>query len=317
MKNLRVTLAALVVWTAVSTALVLLLPLERAMPFLLLGLCLVPVAVFLADWLRSSPRAGRYTAGPREAPPTAGPAPAVPEDALTEENLRRVFGANGVATAWAPKLSASPASVDTLERLGGPPAFLAPVVWPRCRRCGTPLTFIMQVAVGPERPLRYPEEGLLYVFLCQRVDVRTREDAICPCFDVDQGAERCFVQPRPAGTLTLTVEPIGSRLAKSYAVEGWQARPSVRMPAGVATPEQYSLYAAMSGWLDIQVGGFADWVQDEANPGPCSCGAPRELVLQFAEFEDDLNLGGAGRAYVFACSARHAPDAFSLFWQTA
>ncbi|MFP2910488.1 DUF1963 domain-containing protein [Pyxidicoccus sp. 3LFB2] len=336
MKNLRVTLAALIVWTAVSAALVMVLPLERAMPFLLLGLCLVPVAVFLADRLRAAPRGGHSastsgasaapsSATPRDGRPAATsrearattPVPPVPEDALTEQNLRRVFGADGVATAWAPKLGASSASVDMLERLGGPPAFFAPVEWPRCRRCGQPLTFVMQVAVGPERPLRHPEEGLLYVFLCQRVDAKATGESCCPCFEVEQGAERCFVQPRPAGTLTLTVEPTGPRLAKSYAVEGWQARPSVRMPGGVATPEQYSLYAAMSGWLDIQVGGFADWVQDEAIPGPCSCGAPRELVLQFAEFEDDLNLGGAGRAYVFACSARHAPDAFSLFWQTA
>jgi hypothetical protein len=308
-KNLRVTLAALIVWTAVSAALVVLMPLERAMPFLLLGLCLVPVAVFLVDRLRPKPR---------EVPTPVAPEPVpVPEDALTEANLRRVFGEDGVATAWVPRVGVSPSHVDALERLGGPPAFLAPVEWPRCRHCGRPLTFVMQVAVGPERPLRYPREGLLYVFLCQRVDVRATVDAICPCLDVDSGAERCFVQTRPDGPLTLTVEPTGPRLAKSQAVEGWEPRPSVRMPAGEATPEQYSLYAAMSGWLDVQVGGFADWMQDDGTPGPCTCGAPRELVLQFSEFEEDLNLGGAGRAYVYACSVRHAPDAFSLFWQTA
>lgn len=307
-KNLRVTLIALAVWTAASTALVTLLPLERAMPWLLLGL-LIPVAVFVVERFRSPPR--------ERARSILDPGTPVPVEALTEENLRRAFGDDGVAHAWVPKLEESPAHVDALERLGGPPAFLAPVAWPRCRHCGQPLTFIMQLAVGPERPLRYPQEGLLYVFLCQRVDVNATEGAICPCHDVDLGAERCFVQVRPAGPLGVTVEPTGPRLAKSHVVVSWESRPSVRMPAGVATPEQYSLYAAMSGWLDIQVGGFADWVQDEATPGPCSCGAPRELVLQFAEFEDDLNLGGAGRAYVFACSARHAPDAFSLFWQTA
>ena len=316
-KNLRVTLAALVVWTAVSAALILLLPLERAMPFLLLGLCLVPVAFFMADRLRAVLRKARSGAAAPRVGHVARPASPVPVDALTEANLRRVFGEDGVATAWAPKLEASPAPVDALQRLGGPPAFLSPVEWPHCRRCGQALTFVMQLAVGPECPLRHPQEGLLYVFLCQRVDTKATEGSICPGFEVGQGAERCFVQPRPAGPLTLTVEPVGPRLAKSYAVEGWEPRPSVRMPGGVATPEQYSLYAAMSGWLDIQVGGFADWVQEAATPGPCSCGAPRELVLQFAEFEDDLNLGGAGRAYVFACSARHAPDAFSLFWQTA
>lgn len=307
-KNLRVTLIALVVWTAASGALVALLPLERAMPFLLLGLLFVPVVVFAVERFRNAPRPTRTAVAP------VGP---VPEDALTEENLRRAFGEDGVAHAWVPKLEPSPAPVDALERLGGPPAFLAPVEWPRCRHCAQPLTFVMQLAVGPERPLRYPAEGLLYVFLCQRVDPSAMEGAICPCLDVDSGAERCFVQTRSPGALGLTVELTGPRLAKSHAVAAWESRPSVRMPGGVATPEQYSLYAAMSGWLAIQVGGFADWVQAEATPGPCSCGAPRELVLQFAEFEDDLNLGGAGRAYVFACSARHAPEAFSLFWQTA
>jgi hypothetical protein len=170
--------------------------------------------------------------------------------------------------------------------------------------------------VGPGRPLRYPEEGCLYVFLCLRVDLAATE-SICPCFDVDSGAERCFVQPRPAGPLVITVDSSGPRLARGHAVESWEPLLSVRMPPGVATPEQYSLSAAVSARLGIQVGGFAEWMQDDDTPGPCSCGAPRELVLQFGEFENDLNLGGAGRAYVYACSARHAPEAFSMFWQTA
>lgn len=303
-KNLRVTSIALAVWLVGSTALVTVLPLERAMPYLLLGL-LFPAGVFMVERYRNEPRHPRASVAP------------APQEDLTEDNLRRTFGEDGVARAWTPKLQASPAPVDALERVGGSPAFLAPVEWPRCRHCGQPLTFVMQVAVGPSRPLRYPREGILYVFLCQRVDPDSTEDAICPMHDVDLGAERCFVQVRPEGPLALTVETTGPKLAESHAVESWEVRPSVRMPPGVASPEQYSLYAAMAGWLDLQVGGFADWVQDEATPGPCSCGAPRELVLQFSEFDEALNLGGAGRAYVFACSARHAPDAFSLFWQTA
>ncbi|QSQ26073.1 hypothetical protein JY651_14590 [Pyxidicoccus parkwayensis] len=309
MKNLRVTFIALGVWLAVSTALVTLLPLEQAMPYLLLGL-LLPAGVFAVERFRSEART--------PPPPVAAPiTPAPPED-LTEENLRRAFGDDSVAPAWRPKHEVSPAPVDALERLGGSPAFLAPVeYWPRCRHCKLQLTFIMQVAVGPERPLRYPQEGTLYVFLCQRVDPDVLDGAICPCHDVDLGAECCFVQTRPAGFLGLAVDTNHPRLAESYAVESWESRPSVRMPPGVATPEQYRLNAGIAGGFTIQVGGFADWMQDDATPGPCSCGAPRELLLQFSEFTADLNLGGAGRAYVYACSARHAPEAFSLFWQTS
>nr|WP_246357831.1 DUF1963 domain-containing protein [Pyxidicoccus fallax] len=248
--------------------------------------------------------------------PDTTPAPPVPPEALTEEHLRRVFGEGGVTPAWVPRLGPAPAPVDALERLGGPPAFLAPVEWPRCQRCGTQLTFVTQLAVGPVRPLRYREEGLLYVFLCQRVESE-KEDSGCLCQDVDSGAERCFVQTRPSGPLAITVDSSGPRLARGRAVESWETAPSVRMPSGVGTPEQYSLSAAVSDRLEFQVGGFAEWIQGDETPGPCACGAPRELVLQFDEFEEDLNLGGAGRAYVYACSARHAPDAFWLFWQTA
>jgi hypothetical protein len=133
-KNLQVTLIALLVWTAASAALVVWLPLERAMPFLLLGLCLVPVAVFMAERFR-----GTAPAAPTS---TVAPVSPAPVEAPTEENLRRVFGEDGVAPAWVPRWGAVPAPVDALERLGGPPAFLAPVEWPRCQHCGQPLTFI-------------------------------------------------------------------------------------------------------------------------------------------------------------------------------
>jgi len=116
-KNLRVTLATLGVWTAVSAALIMLLPLERAMPLLLLGLCLVPVAVFMADRLRAAPQKTRSDAAAPRVGRDTRPASPVPVDVLTEENLRRSFGEDGVATAWAPKLEASPAPVDALERL--------------------------------------------------------------------------------------------------------------------------------------------------------------------------------------------------------
>ena len=308
MRNLQVTLAALLVWGGLSAALLAVVPLNRAMPFLLLGLCLVPVAVFL----------GARSRKPKPvAPPPVSPRAQVPPEALTEENLRRVFGEENVARAWAPWMGEGPVPAQALEKLGGAPAFVEPVEWPRCRHCGQRLTFLAQLAVGPERPLRYPEEGVLYVFLCQRIDPG-QEISICPSLELESGAERCFVQRLPgARPVALTLDDSGPRLSPERAVEGWESHPSVRLPSEADwTPEQSRLYAAVCEPFGVQVGGMPDWVQSEETPGPCACGAERELVLEFGQFTEDLNLG-MGRAYVFACCARHAPEAFWLLWQAS
>lgn len=81
------------------------------------------------------------------------------------------------------------------------------------------------------------------------------------------------------------------------------------------TREHFEYQAAVLGRFDVQVGGFADWVQDEISFA-CTCGAPTELLLQFSDFDPAMNLGDSGRAYVFGCTRRHAPDAFFLAWQT-
>lgn len=303
MRNLQVTLVALLVWGVLSAALLAVVPLDRAMPFLLLGLCLVPVAVFLGARLRKP--------APVAPPPPEPSRLRVPPEALTEENLRRVFGEENVAQAWVPRMGEGPAPAQALEKLGGAPAFVEPMEWPRCRQCGQRLTFVAQLAVGPERPLRYPEEGVLYVFLCQRVDP-SEEISIC----LESGAERCFVQRLPGTTpVALTPDDRGPRLPTAGVVEGWESLPSVWFPREVdGTPEQDALYAAVCEPLGVQVGGMVEWIQFEENPGPCACGAESELVLQFNQFTEELNLAH-GRAYVFACRARHAPEAFRLLWQ--
>ena len=40
-----------------------------------------------------------------------------------------------------------------------------------------------------------------------------------------------------------------------------------------------------------------------------------KFVLQFTAFDEALNLGDAGEAYVFACADRCSPTSFALEWQ--
>lgn len=102
-------------------------------------------------------------------------------------------------------------------------------------------------------------------------------------------------------------------LARQYVIEAQEKRLSPRMPEN-GTDEQLGYVCAAQQAFEIQVGGFGDWVQEPIE-ATCSCGAPMELLVQFDSFDEVINLGDAGRAYVFGCRDRHAPDAFFLDWQ--
>ncbi|MFN0252519.1 MAG: hypothetical protein ACKV2T_36920 [Kofleriaceae bacterium] len=68
------------------------------------------------------------------------------------------------------------------------------------------------------------------------------------------------------------------------------------------------------GDIAIEIDAFPDWIQGPHDDLACLCGAAMELVVQFDSFDDAINLGDAGRAYVFACSRRCGPRSFLMRW---
>lgn len=225
----------------------------------------------------------------------------------TVEDLHRVFGAENVKAATNLKLRVITTSTSAPLKLGGAPDFLVTEQWPACRTCKLPMTFIAQLPVGPEALIRYPVIGRLFVFLCNS------KAAKCETWAPTSGGSSVFVQPNGQPSLPVPVPHPTMLLSKEYAVDT-QVLPSVRVPKR-ANAEQDRYSAAVHMRFQVQVGGFADWVQEPIEIN-CSCGSPTELLMQFETFDEVIRLGEAGRAYVFGCKARHAPDAFFLEWQS-
>ena len=96
----------------------------------------------------------------------------------SEANLRAVLGDDNVmiaaGIAIAPVVSGREMSGgDALGRdapgrdqVGGVPANIGAERWPRCPACRCAMTFVAQVAVGPDEEPRYPERGSVAIFLC-------------------------------------------------------------------------------------------------------------------------------------------------------
>lgn len=279
--------------------------------------------------------------GPRDAcPRPTGKAAVAPMD-LSPENLEKVFGVDSVRPAWRLRPHAMPLLISEPSKFGGLPDYRGSEQWPRCTMCQEPMTFVGQIAVGPDKPISYPSDATLYIFLCTADPTAEPQ---CQTWDHQNGGSRCFVQPNslellPLGEggaerqaladavtrnanntkggkeLWLGLERKGCRAYQPYLTRQYQAdlETVLSVNSRVAkTEEQYALCAALG--TDVQIGGFADWVQEPISM-TCTCGAPTELVLQFEAFDPAINLGDAGRAYVFACKNRHSADAFFLDWQ--
>jgi hypothetical protein len=270
-----------------------------------------------------------------------------PKVDISRVNLRRVLGEENLTEAWNLRIHPVGELVNAPCKFGGVPDFIdGKEQWPRCKMCGEPMTFIGQLPVGREEPVRFPTEGRLFLFLCNSDPTSETQ---CETWDHSSGCSSCFVQPNAATPMPLGEGPAerealaaavrrnekntqggeslfeGIRrkgkkayspyLARQYAMDFQERLLSPRMPEH-ASDEQLAHVCAAQEAFQIQVGGFGDWVQEPIE-ATCSCGAPMELLVQFDALDEVINLGDSGRAYLFGCKDRHAPDAFFLDWQCA
>lgn len=281
------------------------------------------------------------------------PPPPPPTFDTSEANLRAVLGDANVkhATGLAAKMVLGDADVsdaDARDQVGGVPANIGADTWPHCEMCHTPLTFIAQVACGPDEVPRYPERGSLAIFLCNSEP--PTNDRLCLTAD-GSGTAVFFVGPEPSAALMFSAEQLRAIAAMQTravahtndrtapyprpfllpAVNGYRGRPvinhrfrverhpllSCNDPFEKSGRELY--YAFMEERVErerdvaIEIDAFPDWIQ-APQECICICGAPMELVVQFDCFDDAINLGDAGRAYVFACTKRCGPRSFLVRW---
>jgi hypothetical protein len=277
----------------------------------------------------------------------AAPPPPPPPPDISETTLRRVLGDANVKHASGIALEIVDGGTprgDGRDRVGGVPSNIDAQVWPLCGTCKTPMTFIAQLACGPDDALRFPERGSIAIFLCGSNPPST--DKLCETWD-GNGTAVFFVGDEPATPPMFDDEQLRAiakvqTTAMLHSLDRKQPRPQpFRLPAknGFAsepvlvhafraerreiltcnepeTEEGRDLYHAFLQHHDgvaIEIAAFPHWIQGPEEHA-CSCGSPMELVVQFDAFDDAINLGDAGRAYVFACSMRCGPRSFLLRW---
>jgi hypothetical protein len=262
------------------------------------------------------------------------------------EGLSALFGKDGVRETTNVVLTQVPTLIETRTKFGGVPGFLQATSWPRCSSCKDPMMFVGQVAMGPDQPLDYPTDAILYMFLCQS---DPRDEPMCESWSPESGCSSVFAQhgsgdrqapnesfismsrvaelvadscadPDEAHTMWVRAKQRGNR--EYLATLVGQYRCAFRTELSVCdqqiegTERAAARYAAMEALgkeRAVFLGGFPDWVQEPSAP-TCECGKAMEFALQFTGF-DELNLGDAGEAYVFACPDRCSPTSFALEWQ--
>ncbi|MCE9580443.1 MAG: hypothetical protein K8W52_45410 [Deltaproteobacteria bacterium] len=274
-------------------------------------------------------------------------APAAPPVLDTSEaNLRAVLGDDNVMIASGLAIESVAETQPGREQVGGLPAGIGAASWPRCAACQCLMTFIGQVAVGPDEQPSYPERGSLAIFRCNAEPPPSG----APCAANDASGSVCFfvTANHPPEASAFSDEErlqIERALAQAHAApsprrapfsalseRGYRGQPvldhayrverrrvvSCRAPQGVglsaaAANALWAAARAASG-VAIEIGGFPDWIQAPIDDLRCACGAPMELIVQYEAFDDAINLGDAGRAYVFACAQRCSPTSFTSRW---
>jgi hypothetical protein len=132
-----------------------------------------------------------------------------------------------------------PAQPSFEDKFGGLPWGLPPQRWPICASCGAPQCLLAQLRHHTER-LDLGQEGrVLLVFACN--DDFSR----CPTWDLNSGANSCFVLGRQELTKGLTMPPVSQGVPERR-LERWldeQVHPAWRVThwheKGDGVPESY------------------------------------------------------------------------------
>ncbi|OKL52801.1 hypothetical protein EII12_10360 [Buchananella hordeovulneris] len=96
----------------------------------------------------------------------------------------------------------STAGPTTAHKVGGLPLGFPPHLWPTCRECGQPQSFLGQFAAHPALA-RLPAGHTLYLFKCD-------SDNVCFFWEPEHGANACFLLPHSELTAAPTPAPPGN-----------------------------------------------------------------------------------------------------------
>ena len=182
-------------------------------------------------------------------------------------------------------------------KVGGTPDWVAPAVWPKCKTCGNPLSFVLQLSDRKELPLA--PSAAIYLFLCEDEALK------CRPFDPEGGANAVIAQQAAGGKFE-TPKAEGVVHAQKFLALAPAAEDSGALDIDFdsASSEQLREYdRAQEAAPEARVGGAPAWLQ---GPERLKCAGKPELVAQIAGEPFGLNFGDGGACFVFTCPGDEA-----------
>jgi uncharacterized protein YwqG len=190
--------------------------------------------------------------------------------------------------------------LETVSKIGGKPVGLDEFDWPSCKTCNNPMAFLMQIAIGPGTPIEAPDEGLIYIFMCNNPDMVDE----CKTADPDMGDNKVIViyyDDMLEGVAE--IPDYSNGLLNVYQVtltdESW---PSKCAHCGdtvndgeIICPSCSTYYAFHS-----RIGGLLSWIGEQEVPYD-SKGEPMEFIAQINWNVGDPNfsMDHFGIGYIF------------------
>lgn len=185
---------------------------------------------------------------------------------------------------------------------GRPSAPAHAVTWPLCRECGGAMQFQGQIRTG--------DDELLLLFMCQN------DPGGCEEWDADAGGNQAIAVRAHALQL---LQPPGQGETLRNTRYGMILQ-SMENPSYEQARQEWIARSGQPGREVLgQQGGQPSWLQSEETPNCDACAQPMEFVAQLEEgpnWENDMNFGGGGCAYVFRCGCQGTPaKSAKWLWQ--
>lgn len=187
-----------------------------------------------------------------------------------------------------------------VTRVGGVPLANPDFSWPVCASCAGPMQFVSQIRLD-DLPDGGREQTLL-VFMCQN------DPGLCDEWDAKSGGNFAALLDN-AGLVASTPPASGETSVDGISGVEFVTSGADGADDGTAYFEAGEQWAEANGRSPRdflgQIGGEPAWLQGDQTPSCAGCHAPMSFVAQLEEGQNNLNFGGGGVGYAFACQPCH------------
>lgn len=187
---------------------------------------------------------------------------------------------------WLPRLTPT-TQWKAESRVGGLPVGFPSAQWPRCRRCGAPMTLLVQLIHTPPMIDLCADGRTLYVFQCADLDRQG-----CRAFGDGDGGSACFVLGiGERGDEATEPPPSQTTHAPGWRLTEWRREEDLNEDPDDLEDGEENPPSSLT-----KAGGAPFWIQQDATPP-----GPWRFVFQLetAGLDGWMGIAGAGIASIF------------------